>query len=58
MRPNDYWRKIAPGLRRYLGLARPTLAEAEQAFQEAKEEPLTDEQVRSIVDYALHKEDV
>lgn len=50
--PEKFWNKIAPHLRQHLSLHRPTLDEAQAAFDAAKEEPLSDEEVNSIVAFA------
>lgn len=46
------WRKLAPRLRRALGLAPPTREEAEREMADAACFPMTDEEIERIVDYA------
>jgi len=49
---NEFWKKVSPGLRRYLKLTPPTLSEAEAEFNAAKEAALSEDQIQSILHYA------
>ena len=49
---NEFWEKVSPGLRRSLKWTPPTLSEAEAEFNAAKAEPLSENQIQSILHYA------
>ena len=49
---DEFWERVAPGLRQYMGLGPMTLEEAQAEFDAAEDEPLSDEQIESIVHYA------
>jgi len=44
------WNELAPKYRRYKGLCRMTPEEAESAYNDSPEEPISDEKIWSIVD--------
>jgi len=46
------WSQVAARLRRALGLAPPSLAEADAEMTEAQEVPMSDKQIRAIVNAA------
>ena len=48
----QWWRTVAPKLRRALGLAPPSLEEAEAEMADAACFPMSDEEIERIVDYA------
>lgn len=48
----EYWERVAPRLRRHLGLHRPSMEEAQAAFDAAEEEPLPKEELDSIIAFA------
>ena len=47
-----FWEWMMPRLRRALGLAPPTIEEAEAEMAKAEAVPMTDEEIERIVDYA------
>ena len=49
---NKWWKSIAPSLRRHMGLDIPTIEESEKALIRADKEPLTEEQIDSIINFA------
>lgn len=50
--PERFWNRIAPHLRQHLSLHRPTLDEAQAAFDAAEDEPLSDEELDGIIAFA------
>ena len=52
---DEWWNKIAPQLRDYLGLAEPTIDEAQEEFDNAEEDPLSEERIQEILEYVLNK---
>jgi hypothetical protein len=48
----EYWERVAPRLRRHLGLHRPSIEEAQAAFDAAEEESLPKEELDSIIAFA------
>lgn len=48
----EYWEHTAPRLRRHLGLHRPSMEEAQAAFDAAEEEPLPKKEIDSIIAFA------
>jgi len=46
---NKWWSSIAPALRHHMHLDLPTLKEAQFEFDKAIPEPLSEEQIESIV---------
>lgn len=48
----EYWKDIAPHLRRHLGLHRPSLEEARAIFEAAEEIPLSEAELHSIIAFA------
>lgn len=53
--PERIWEKVAPHLRRHLGLHRPSLEEAQAAFDAVEDEPLSAQLLRDIADFAKGK---
>lgn len=52
----EWWDGIAPKLRRALGLAPPTIEEADAEMAEAEAVSMTDEEIERIVDFATKEE--
>ena len=52
---SEWWDRVAPQLREYLGLNEPTIEEAQDEFDAAEEEPLTEDQIQEIMEFVLNK---
>jgi len=46
-----FWSRIAPHLRRYLGLCEVSLEEGQRIYDAAEEEPLSERRIQEIMDY-------